>query len=148
MAQILKTNQALTFGKIGSIKEYEPFGFDLSETGQSWTTASTVGFSFATDGLVADPNLKLRIAASPFLHEGLIAEQQFYAYINGLFVGFEKLTTHQTMEFFIPRGAISARGCRATFVIPTAASPKALGISADIRKLGLAISSIALVNGK
>jgi hypothetical protein len=39
---------------------------------------------------------------------------------------------------------LSPRGLRFEFVIPTASSPKSLGISQDIRKLGIAISEISI----
>lgn len=144
MAKILKLNQALTFGKIGSIQDYEPFGFELSEAGQSWTVQGMAGFTFAADAVAADPNLKIRLVVTPFLYDDRILQQQLYVYINGLLAGYAALTGHETLEFPIPRGATSTRGSRVCLVIPTAVSPKSLGISADLRQLGVAVTSVTL----
>jgi hypothetical protein len=146
MPRNLKLNETITFGKNGSIKDFEPFGLDVSADVLSWTTEDMAGFAFTMEGLTPDPSLRLKLTVQPFVHEKRVTGQQFYIYINGLLVGFANLSGHQTLEFAVPRGAISPRGCRLSFVIPTAASPKSLGISADQRRLGIAVSAVSLVN--
>jgi hypothetical protein len=147
MPNNLKLNEVVTFGKKGTIQRLEPFGFDLSEELLSWTIEDMAGFSFAIEGAL-DPNLRLKITAQPFVDQKKLVQQQFFVYLNGIMVGFCSLTGYQTMEFAVPRSAISTRGCRITFVIPTATSPKTLGLSADRRKLGIALSSVALITAK
>jgi hypothetical protein len=92
-----------------------------------------------------DASLRLHINARPFTQPGHIERQQFFLFVNGLFIGLRNLTVAEVVEFALPRNALSPRGLRFEFAIPTALSPKNLGISQDIRKLGIAISDLALV---
>jgi len=142
---ILKLNEAVTFGKDGSIREMDPYGFDLSEPGMSWTQDEVAGFSVTLGGTVPlDAMLRLNITGRPFIQLERIERQQFFVFINGLFVGFRTLTTAAEVHFPLPRNALSPRGVRVEFVIPTASSPKSLGLSEDIRRLGIALSSVSL----
>lgn len=142
---ILKLNEAVTFGKSGSIREMDPYGFDLSEPSISWTQDEVAGFSVALGGTVPlDAVLRLNISGRPFIQADHIERQQFFVFINGLYVGFKTLTTAAETQFVLPRNVLSPRGIRVEFVIPTASSPKSLGISEDIRKLGIAISAVSL----
>jgi hypothetical protein len=142
---ILKLNEAVTFGKSGSIAEMDPYGFDLSEPAMSWTQDEVAGFSVALGGTVPlDAILRLNVSGRPFIQPGHVERQQFFVFLNGLYVGFRTLTAAAEVHFALPRNALSPRGVRVEFVIPTAASPKSLGISEDIRKLGIAISAVSL----
>ena len=142
---ILKLNEAVTFGKSGSIREMEPYGFDLGEAGISWTQDEVAGFSVGLGGTVPiDAMLRLNVSGRPFIQPGHIERQQFFVFINGLYVGFRTLTAAAEAQMTLPRNVLSPRGVRIEFVIPTAASPKSLGISEDIRKLGIAITSVSL----
>jgi hypothetical protein len=142
---ILKLNEAVTFGKNGSIREMDPSGFDLSEPGMSWTQDEVAGFSVTLGGTVPlDAMLRLNIHGRPFIQPERIERQQFFVFLNGLFVGFRTLTAAAEIQFPLPRNVLSPRGVRVEFVIPTASSPKSLGLSEDIRKLGIALSSVSL----
>ncbi len=142
---ILKLNEAVTFGKNGSIREMDPTGFDLSEPGISWTQDEVAGFSLTLGGTVPlDAMLRLNIASRSFIQPERIERQQFFVFLNGLFVGFRTLTAAAEVQFALPRNVLSPRGVRVEFVIPTASSPKSLGLSEDIRKLGIALSSVSL----
>jgi hypothetical protein len=143
MAGSVKLNEPVTFGKAGSIRSMEPYGFDLNEPGLSWTQEEVAGFSVMIGALPPDAILRLRIAASPFIQTGHIDRQQFFVFINGIFVGFRTLAGYDDVEFLVPRNVVAPRGLRVEFVMPTAASPKSLGISQDVRKLGIAISGLS-----
>lgn len=145
MSDLLKLNQQLTFGKTGTIRAFNPFGFDLNEIGQSWTSEEMAGLSF-TPGDMLSANQRLLITATPFLCPGKLTEQPLYVYLNGLMVGFAKFAGSRTIALPVPRAAISARASRLLLVIPNAASPKSLGLSGDERALGLAVSSLALIS--
>jgi hypothetical protein len=144
MAAPLRLNENVTFGRTGSVREMEPYGFDLSEQSMSWTQEEVAGFSVMVGSVPPDAVLRFHIGATPFIHTGYIERQQFFVFINGLYVGFRSLTTAEKVEFVLPRNVLSARGLRVEFVIPTASSPKTLGISNDVRKLGIAISEVSL----
>jgi hypothetical protein len=144
MAAPLKLSEAITFGKSGKIRELDPYGFDLSENSMSWTQEEVAGFSATMAALPSEPVLRLVIGATPFTYSGHVAQQQFFLFLNGLYIGFRTLAVAEKVEFILPRNVISARGLRFELVIPTAASPKSLGISNDVRKLGIAVSEIIL----
>jgi len=126
----------------------DPYGFDLSEISYSWTQNETAGFSVMVASVPPDAALHLHVNARPFTQAGHMDRQQFFVFINGLFVGFRTLTKDEVSEFPVPRNLLSPRGLRIEFVIPTALSPKSLGISQDIRKLGIAISEVSFVVNK
>jgi len=141
----LKLNEPVTFGKSGSIRDMDPYGFDLSEHGISWTQDELAGFSASVAGPVPlDAILCLTVTARPFIQPGKIEHQQLFVFVNGLFVSFRTLTAAEDMEFVLPSNAFASRGLCVEFVIPTASSPKSLGISQDIRKLGIAVTAVLL----
>jgi hypothetical protein len=143
MAGPIKPNETVTFGKTGSIKEFDPYGFDLSEYSLSWTQEDVAGFSVIIGSMPPDAILRLHVAVMPFIQAGHINRQQFFVFVNGIYVGFRTLAVYQEVEFVLPRHVLSPRGLRVEFVIPTASSPKSLGISQDVRKLGIALSGVS-----
>lgn len=146
MHRVWKCNSELSFGNQGQVLDYEPYGMDLTEPKIAWTTMTTAGFSFIPDEGAARPNLKLRLAVYPFLGGDKIAAQQMFVYLNGIHLGFADIGKSEVVEFPVPRMAISPRGCQLSMVIPTSATPSSLGLSNDIRRLGVAISSAVLVS--
>lgn len=148
MAGALRINEALTFGKNGKIKELDPYGFDLSEPSLSWTKEEVAGFTLSSLTVPPDQMLRMVIGATPFVHPELMARQEFFLFINGLFVTFRSLTNSEKVNVPLPRNVISPRGMRFELVVPTAASPKALGLSDDVRKLGIAISDLTIIAEK
>jgi hypothetical protein len=148
MASPLRLNEAVSFGKSGSVREMDPYGFDLSEMNHCWTQSETAGFLVMMGSVPPEATLHLVVNARPFIQAGHIERQQFFVFMNGLFVGFRTLVRDELSEFPVPRNYLSPRGLRIEFVIPTALSPKSLGISQDIRKLGIAISEVSFSAGK
>ena len=146
MPGTLKINEPVTFGKAGRIKDFDPYGFDLSEPSMSWTQEETARLTVMIAGLPPEPTLRLGIDATPFIHSNRVLQQQFFVFVNGLYVGFRTLAGPEQFNFPLPRTAISPRGVRFEFVIPTAVSPKSLGISDDIRKLGISLSQMTILS--
>lgn len=144
MTSPLRLNENVTFGRTGSIRDMEPYGFDLSEQGISWTQEEVAGFSVMISSVPPDAALRFHIGATPFIQPGHVDRQQFFVFINGIYVGFRTLIVAEKVELVLPRTVLSPRGFRVEIVIPTALSPKSLGISNDIRKLGIAISEVSL----
>jgi hypothetical protein len=139
-------NEIVTFGRNGNIKDMDPYGLDLSEQSYSWTQEEVAGFSIMFgSSMPIDAALRLHVAARPFIQASHIDRQQFFVFVNGLYVGFRTLVVAAEIEFILPRNTQSPRGLRIEFVIPTASSPKSAGISQDIRKLGIALEKLRLV---
>jgi hypothetical protein len=148
MAAAIRLNELITFGKAGRIKELDPFGFDLSEAGICWTQEEVAGFTVQLNAPPAEAQLKIILNVTPFTKDGQVSQQQLFIFINGLFVGFRTILSSEKLEFPLPRNVLSPRGMRVEFAIPTASSPKALGLSQDIRKLGVAISEFSIKDQK
>lgn len=133
----------VTFGKSGSITTLPNSGFDLTDGDQSsWTEQQIAWLEIAPRWPAKD--LALRFDAFPFLFDSHVTHQQVFVYVNGLFCGLVNLFDHRSSEVYIPRNTISGRTTRITFAIPTAKSPQRLGISEDVRTLGIALTALSL----
>lgn len=133
-----KLNKTITFGKDGKIRELDAYRFDMSEPSISCSQDEVAGFSFAMFALPPESGLRIIAGATPFIHAGHVSQQQFFIFVSGLYIGFRTLVVARKIDFVLPRNSMSPRGLRVEFVIPTAVSPKRLGISHDVCKLGIA----------
>lgn len=134
-------NESITFGRTGTAKKLNCSGIDFGEdTGRSWTCTPVAELDCALSFPRQD--VSFEIEASPFIVPGHISVQQLFIFLGGAFVGFCALTGHAVREFLVNRNVISGRGTRLSLVIPTAVSPSALGLSEDLRELGIYLSSI------
>ena len=141
---MLQFNEPITFGPAGTAKELKPSGLSFDDAGPySWTIAPMADLEVQLP--IARDTISLEINATPFTPEGNISLQQVFVYLNGLFQGFCALEKHETRSIPIVRSALTTRASRLTFVIPTAASPKSIGVGDDIRELGLALNSLTFV---
>lgn len=131
------------FGRNGNITTLPNAGFDLADGEQSsWTEQQTAWFEVTPRWPAKDLNLSF--AASPFLVGSRISHQHVFIYVNGLFCGLVTLFEPRECDIHVPRNTISGRSTRITFAIPTAQSPQRLGISEDIRTLGIALTTLTL----
>src|SRR6185437_5754433 len=138
-------NEPITFGPSGSARELNPTGISFRDAGpNSWTTAQVVEIEVQLP-ITSDP-ITLEMNAAPFLAEsGNIASQQVFIYLNGVFQGYCSLEKREKKSIRLTRRPKTDGSSKLTFVIPTAASPKSVGIGPDVRELGLALNSITFV---
>ncbi len=137
----LQYNEAITFGKSGTFAQLSPIGFDVSEdTNHSWTIVQSCEFQASL--AIPRQDITFFIDATPFTVENKIASQSLFIYVNGLFQGFHTFRGSTVLQIAIRRHAITSRSTRIQFVLPDAASPSSLGMSADLRELGLAITEM------
>ena len=134
-------NEPITFGRAGSAVNLDCNGIDFSDdANQSWTCLPVaevdIQLPFARQDVV------IQIEASPFLVPNAVSAQKVFIFLGGLFVGYYTLTGHTTRTFPVSRSVVSGRAARLSLVIPTAASPKELGLSEDLRELGIYLTSI------
>lgn len=138
---ILQYNEPVTFGKSGTFAQLSPVGFDVSEDNrQSWTVAQSCEFQASLS--IPRQDIAFFIEATPFTVQGRISDQSLFIYVNGLFQGFHTFRGSMVMQIPIRRHAITSRSTRIQFVLPNAVSPSSLGISSDLRELGLAIKEM------
>lgn len=138
---ILQYNEAITFGKSGSFAELSPIGFDLSEDGPlSWTIQQSCEFQASL--AIPRQDIAFFISATPFKGAPGAQAQSLFVYVNGLFQGFHTFRGSTVVQMPIRRHAITSRSTRIQLVLPNAVSPQSLGISSDLRELGLAITEM------
>jgi hypothetical protein len=137
-------NQPITFGRDGLARKHNPCGISFDEDGFSWTTSRVAQFDFRLPTSRFD--LKLEILAGPFVHEPEILAQDAFVYLNGLFQNFLRFDEQKTITCEIAKTALSPRGNRLAFVLPTAKSPQELGLNSDLRVLGLALRSVTFIS--
>lgn len=141
----LENEFRIDFGKNGNVSRFNISGFDLNDGDfYSWTERQSAWIDIPVRWPAKD--LRLVLSALPFLAGDRIIQQQVFIHINGLFCGFHGFFEQDECEFLIPRTAISGRSTRISVTIPTAISPKRLGLSDDIRELGIAITALALLS--
>lgn len=134
-------DEPITFGRDGTARSLKCSGIDFSETGiQSWTSAPVAELEIQVP--FGRQDLFLQIEANPFIVPDVIAIQNLFVFINGLFTGFCALSGHSVWTFPVNRVALSGRTTRLSLVIPTAASPDSLRIGNDKRALGIRLTSI------
>jgi hypothetical protein len=138
-------DQPIGFGSNGNVGKFPTIGFDLTEEGpSSWTVRQCCELEIPLP--MPRQNIGLSIESSPFLAKGKISAQQLFVYVNGLFQGFHLFQAPETVTFRVSRNAITNRATRVHLVIPTAISPKNLGLGSDMRDLGLAVTTLSFVS--
>jgi|SRR6185437_4105033 len=141
---MLQFNEPITFGPAGSARDLNPTGISFEDSGAySWTIAPVADLEVQLP--LARETIKLEVNAMPFTPENTIVSQQVFIYLNGLFQGFCSMERREKKSIALTRSALTTRPSRLTFVIPTAASPKSIGIGPDIRELGLALNTLTFV---
>lgn len=134
-------NEPITFGSNGNAVGLNCNGIDFSEDGgRSWTRTPVAEMDIQLP--FARQDVEVELNASPFLVPGVVAAQNVFIFLGGLFVGYLTLTAHTIRSFPVNRGVVSGRSTRLSLVIPTAVSPQQLGLSEDLRQLGIYLTSI------
>jgi hypothetical protein len=138
----VRFNDPITFGRNGTAKELNCTGIDFSEDGnRSWTTAQFAELEIQLPFVRQE--IFLQLEAAPFLVPDAVSSQRVFIFLGGMFVGYWSLTGHDVRKFPLNRNsAASLREARLGLVIPTATSPESLRMSADMRELGLYLTSI------
>jgi hypothetical protein len=134
-------NEPITFGSHGNAVGLNCSGIDFSEdSGRSWTRAPAAELDIQLP--FARQDVEVELDASPFLVPGILAAQNVFIFLGGLFVGYLTLSAHVIRSFPVNRGVVSGRSTRLSLVIPTAVSPRDLELSEDLRQLGIYLTSI------
>jgi hypothetical protein len=134
-------NEPITFGRSGTAVGLNCSGVDFSEdSGRSWTLGSTAEMDIQLP--FARQDVVIQLEASPFLVPDILLAQNVFIFLGGLFVGYHTLKGHVIGSFPVSRGVVSGRVTRLSLVLPNAASPRSMSISADLRELGIYLTSI------
>ncbi len=137
--------KVINFGLRGNAGAYTKSGWSDPETGMVWTNALNCRMAFS----VPAPTTDITMVAnwSPFIAKGIIDQQEVHLYVNFMRVDFLTVTDGKPVELVIPKFVLANSQCYIDFYIPSARSPFELGLNPDIRRLGLAMSRLVLIQG-
>jgi hypothetical protein len=135
--------KVLNFGHRGNGLAYCGAGWGDGEDGFVWSNSYNSRLSMSVSPPGSDVSLFLNVV--PFIAEGKVEEQQVHVFVNFLRIGFATLSSQAELSFDIPMGAFTRSRCDVDLYMPQATSPFKLGLSPDIRCLGLALSRMIMV---
>ncbi|HEX3864589.1 MAG TPA: hypothetical protein VHY35_23130 [Stellaceae bacterium] len=134
--QVLNFKNGIKFGAGGNLRDYSPIGFsDTPDDVSSWSEASVAEVTFRLPPLRHDVHFVIEVF--PYLVDGLLTQQNCWIFFNGLFAHYHSVRAPVEMSFTVSRDLLSPRPNRLSFALPNAISPKDLGVSDDLRLLGL-----------
>ena len=139
--QLLNFVTGIDFGAQGNFSEFSPSGFSaLPDTNSTWTEGPTAEILFRVPPL--RNNVRFAVEVFPFLGDGALTQQQCWVFFNGLFTHFDTVRMSTELVFTISRDLFNPRVNRLSFVLPDAVSPSELGLTDDLRRLGLAFTKL------
>ncbi|MDX6611433.1 MAG: hypothetical protein QOD75_619 [Blastocatellia bacterium] len=126
--------------------KYLWYGWSEREPAFRWTDRGVATITFAIKE-VSPSTLRLRMA--PFLAEGKLARQRVEVQLNDQLITSLTLSDPVPREYEIelPLSALRKENVL-TFTLPDALSPQALGLSPDIRLLGISVYELVIVPGQ
>lgn len=131
------------FGIGGDADKHLGQGWSAPEDGFRWTDGHAATFECCLPKPKADFTLKMTF--SPFLGNGQIEHQRVSVLMNGHKLNdVLHINCTQNLALEIPYDYFEEKFQRITFDLPDAISPQGLGISADGRTLGIAVSMLSM----
>jgi len=140
--------------RLGASVSFEPAGAGIKHLSSGWSEPDSAGFSWS-DGPeaelllgVATParDIVCNLDVMPFIVPGMIEQQQIEIFFNHFRVGYTELREgRQNLPIYLPKEIFMLRAAVINLHISTARSPLELGLSADRRRLGLALWSLQMV---
>lgn len=139
--------------RLGASVGFDPDGPGVKLLGQDWSTPDSAGFVWS-DGpeaellfAIATParDVVCHLELMPFLANGAIERQSVEIYFNHFRVGYaELLAGRHTVSVYLARELFMLRTAVLTLHLAGARSPLDLGLSADQRRLGVALWSFQI----
>lgn len=142
----VKYGSKITFGKGGNSESYKSSGWSPTEEKFTWSEGTSAQLRIPVPASNGPVSLKMRIAA-------LIKSPELPAQPVEVFINDQKIAEWQvgdTSEFVarVPPELTAKAGVLNIIIkTPKATSPKALGLSADPRILGICVAEIEFSNG-
>ena len=134
--ELLNFKTGINFGTNGNLNEFGPVGFSLPPGPVSaWSEARVAELTFRAPSLRRD--VRFVIEVFPYLADGLIAMQECWVFLNGLFVHYASVKKPLEMTFTVQRTRLDLGANRLSFALPNATAPRELGLGDDLRLLGI-----------
>jgi hypothetical protein len=137
------SGQTLRFGLEGNSQPYQSLGWSYAEHGATWTMGGDATLFLQLPAAFPATHLRFSfLAYTPAQHPSL----SFSIEVNGTQLGAFTTTASaplSTLDLPVP-AALLRPLTRIDFLTPNAVSPTSLGLSDDLRRLGLALRTLAL----
>lgn len=139
-AETYQYGSKILFDSSNSAVPYQAYGFS-SASDFTWTDGREASLVFK---LPPKPSsLLIRAVFIPFTAPG-IPEQIIDIHANEQYVGQWKAGAQGEYQILIPKNLISSERLQLTFEFPKASRPSELGISGDVRQLGIGFQSLVI----
>jgi hypothetical protein len=135
---------AIVFNNSGNVSEYKTTGFSAPESVGTWTDAEVASIDIPLPEIGEDNFFMVSVDANPFVGKRL-KKQTVGVFVNDAFVTNLVMTDSGVYKFGLPRDVQkSGKIVNIKFKISNPTSPKDLGLSGDMRKLGINVKTITL----
>ncbi|NPV70653.1 MAG: sulfatase-like hydrolase/transferase [Firmicutes bacterium] len=131
----------IRFGEGGNAEHYQGVGWSLPEEGFTWTEAETASLLMPVGPSRSD--LVLKATLFPFVAGGL-DKQKVEIYVGEERLGEWLVRDSGEYQMVIPKECVRDP-LRIDFALPGCVSPKELGVSSDLRTLGIAMRSVTVL---
>jgi hypothetical protein len=135
--------KTLNFTERGNALPYLESGWAAPEAGWVWTDNLNARALFTVKPPTSDVSMVL--SCFPFLGEGKLRFQEVHVFVNFLRVGFATVKEPSEIEITIPRQVFASPNTIVDLYMPRACSPSSLGVSDDLRELGIAVNRLILI---
>jgi hypothetical protein len=133
----------LMFGAAGNAGPYKLAGWNAPEAEGTWTDGNTATLSFKVPPSNGQIIFKATLAG--FIKPPELPSQPVNVLLNGKQVTHWEIGGKGLVQMAIPGEYLREGELRIDFIMPSAASPKSLGVSIDERRLGMCFYDLALV---
>ncbi|HLY57284.1 MAG TPA: hypothetical protein VKS60_17100 [Stellaceae bacterium] len=133
----------LNFTSAGNAQNYCMSGWAKPEEGLTWTDGLNAKLRMSVKPPVSDVSLVL--SCFPFLGDGKVPYQEVTVFVNFLRVGFAVIDGAVELEVPIPRHVFRDSHTEIDLYLPRACSPSAIGAGSDMRRLGLAVNRMMMM---
>jgi hypothetical protein len=134
----------IDFREGGNSSPFVIEGWSGQEKVHRWTDGTQSALAFATPP--GDCSYVLQLLLWPFTVPGALAEQRLRVLVNETEIAQFSVARQSFLNCTVPAGLLSHTGSMTVrFLHPDAASPASLGVSDDLRPLGLAFKKIKVV---
>jgi FkbM family methyltransferase len=145
-AQEYAMGSTIEFGELGEARKILDYGWGPQREGHCWSKADKAALTLRIPSEYVNVGLELILEYRTFLDQDKLASQRIGVSVNGVVVH-EWIEDRRTARksITIPAECVGQTDLTIQFDLPDAASPKALELGHDARKLGIAMHSIRLV---
>jgi len=134
----------IQFGMIGNADLFMGIGWSACQPDYCWSTGNQAALTLPIDKVTTD--LQLQVRFKPYVNEIKLPQQRIGVFVNGTQLTEWLVSRYaiQDASVRIPAELAQGENLQIRFYFPDAVSPKALGIGADTRALGMSVNTLRI----